>query len=132
MTQPNPNSAEDGSIAEKIEHVAASTPSTDKDDVAKKELGALYLQSKRNEQVKTAVHYIIIIAVLVVGIVIVAALTIRIVYLVLPAKWQWMTTEQIEQLDHFLFSGFIGGVLTQAGRKIVTNYKSDDEDQSES
>ena len=45
----------------------------------------------------------------------VVALATRIVYMILPLKWQWLSAEQIQQLDHFLFSGFVGGVLTQAG-----------------
>lgn len=123
--------AEENEIAKQIERVAAATDVSPPDDKAKLELGKYYRQQRRDETMRSVIHAVLIIAVSLVGLVIVGVLTIRIVFLVLPSKWQWLSEDQITQIDHFLFSGFIGGVLTQAGRKIIGSYKGSNESDSD-
>lgn len=119
---------EDSQIAKQIELVAAATVTPSSDPKAKQEEDALFRQRKRDENIRTVIHWVLMSATALIGGLIVVVLAVRIVYMVLPIKWQWLTPDQLIQVDHFLFSGFIGGVLTQAGRKIAGTYRVSDND----
>jgi hypothetical protein len=127
-----PDDINETPIARQIEDVAAATAASPPDDDAKRERDILFRQKKRNDRVQEVSHWILVVAVILIGGVMVIALAIRIVYMILPLKWQWLSPEQIQQLDHFLFSGFVGGVLTQAGRKIAGDFNPPKESDSDS
>jgi hypothetical protein len=108
--------------------VNAATPAPP-DAKARLEEQRLFGDAKRSERYKSCIHWISVIAIALIGLTIVAVLIARIIHLILPTNRQWLTSEQAHSLDEYLFSGTVGGVLTQAIRKIQGKKNADSEEE---
>ena len=84
---------------------------------SQKELEAFDNKSKLG--VKKAKQRVFIISIYMLWLMAVCVLMIRLIHFILPEFCQWLSVEQLQSLDKFLFSGAIGGVLGKYGAKVA-------------
>jgi hypothetical protein len=115
-----PHQAEPEDILQIIAQAAnaARDASLKADAKAKLEQNRLFGDAKRAERFQSCIHWVTVIGVCSTGITVIAIFIIRAVHLVLPVDHQWMTADQIHAIDTFLFSGFVGSVLTQGVKRL--------------
>ena len=77
----------------------------------------LYGKERRKDKEQQALHYIFLVFVWAISIVGIATIGIRIAHLALPAKFQWLTIEQIQGIDKIFFSGAVGGFIVNYFKK---------------
>jgi len=110
-------------MAEKVEVVIKETPYFKSSKRATLEQKSIEGEHKRQEVIKNIIHLAIIILICISVISISITILVRIFHLVLPENLQWLTKEQINTIDHFLFSGAIGGFVAGYIRKSFKNGK---------
>ena len=82
----------------------------------------LFNARKREETLKVVLHWITMIALVIVFIVLVIVFLIRIGHFILPTDYKWLSDEQLQTIDKFLFSGALGGIVSKhAGKLFGTN-----------
>ncbi len=67
----------------------------------------------RLDKLRDALHKVVVGAIWIVGFGVFACIIIRLWHLVAPACWQWLDAGRIQQIDHFLLSGALGGILAR-------------------
>lgn len=90
---------------------AEAAPPLGGDHTAQDELRAKFHDGKRKERVKNVMNWVFIGFIIVASMIAVSVIAIRLIHLVLPAKQQWLTVDQIQGIDKLFFSGAIGGFL---------------------
>ena len=100
------------------------------DAKAKLEEKRLFGDAVRSERYKTCIHYIQIIGAIILGVTAISVIATRMIYLVLPEKWRWLSADQIHDLDHFMFSGTIGGAITYVGQRAGLLGKKEKEEEN--
>lgn len=93
--------------------------SVDRASLKNQEARRLYKDGERHEHVKQNVHRVFICLIWTVSTLAMVVIIIRILHLIMPECWYWLTTENIQQIDKFLFSGAIGGFLGRYIDKIL-------------
>ena len=125
MADSVPDSGDRPDFLAQINKVAGSGPVQD-DVKAKLEEKRLFGEAARRERYQAATHWVIVAGVGMIGIAVVIVLTVRIIHLVLSPSKQWLSAEQIAEIDRFMFSGTMGGVLTSVVRKLQKNHSAPD------
>lgn len=70
----------------------------------------------REQRAKSLIHYLILSLIILAGICLAGVLLVRACHLVLPSRWMWLTTAQIQVLDSIAklaITGALGGFLTR-------------------
>lgn len=82
------------------------------DDKAKKEQDDLFVKRlKMQGQLEGIGHNITIWILRIVVILLIAIGVIRMLYLVFPCNWKWLTEEQIHKIDEFFIHGTVGALV---------------------
>jgi len=87
------------------------------DKKANQELENLLKRNKRQEEMENVAHRITIFILWAVIITLTIVGLIRISFLVLPVKYEWLTGEQINYIDEFFIHGTIGAILIEFLKK---------------
>lgn len=87
----------------------AAIPEDTKSD--KEEKYILTADTRRKEAIREVFNRIFVIVLWVAFVLIFIVLIARIVHLIFPEKWRWLKADDIAQMDKFLFSSALGGVL---------------------
>ena len=85
---------------------------------SKKELDKYYGEQNRKERLKNVINWIFIVFVCIISLVATIVIGMRLLHLVLSLERQWMTPEQLQNIDKLFFSGAIGGLLVTYLKKI--------------
>jgi len=95
------------------------------DDKSKKEEDFLISQeNRRNEGVKNVAHWIFI-WILRIGFVLICLVLItRVIHLVVPYNLRWLCPSDIAQMDKFLFSSSLGGLIGKYFSNVFGNSKA--------
>lgn len=96
-----------------LERVGSDLPSNVplSDTEARKEQNDLFGDDLRHEQKKQVLHTAFLWFIRVAAFILIIAFVIRMSHFLLPTKWCWLTEEQLQGLDKFLFSGTLGGLV---------------------
>lgn len=66
---------------------------------------------RRKETTREHFHRLFILGLRIVGISLIAVFVVRILHVVLPDYCQWLSKEQVQEIDRMLFSGAAGGLV---------------------
>jgi hypothetical protein len=109
----------------------ASPPTPDANSEKEQKLFASPDETRR-EALKQSIHWGIIIAVRVAAVCVILLFVVRIWHLGSPDKGRWLSAEELQQIDHLLFSGALGGFLVrylgEATNTKIRLPKTNDED----
>lgn len=79
---------------------------------------------KRDESTRHNFHRIFIWGLRVVGISLIVMFVVRVLHIILPESWNWLTSQSLQDIDRMLFSGAAGGLLTKYLEPILNGNKS--------
>lgn len=88
------------------------------DDISRKELKNKFGELNRAERVKNVFNWVFIIFIIIVSTIVIITVAVRLLHLGLPVSRQWLTVEQIQEIDKLFFSGTVGGLLGNYVKKI--------------
>lgn len=101
--------------------VEASPPS---DKLAKQEVKEKFRGDEiRAEEAKQAIHKAFLWFLRVAAFAFIALFIVRMIHFMLPQNWCWLSAEQTQSIDRFLFSGAIGGLVGNYLKQIFPNGK---------
>lgn len=81
------------------------------DTTSRLEADKLFKQHRRDTRKYGAINWCFIVFVWVCLISVGAVILIRILHMVLPSTWCWLTKEQLSNMSDFFFDGGIGGIV---------------------
>lgn len=82
--------------------------------------------AKRAEETKQALHCGMVYFIRIAAILVIIIFSVRMVYYVLPLRYQWLSDEQVKGMDDFLFHGILGGIV---GMYLKKSFKPGDEEE---
>lgn len=74
---------------------------------------------KRESGLQGHLHTITVVGIYIIGALVIIAVSIWLFHLITPISWQFLNTDQIENLQKTLFSGVIGGILGGQAKKFT-------------
>ena len=100
-------------MASNLDSVGSELPSSGElpDGEARKEETDLFGDELRHEQKKQVLHTAFLWFIRVAAFVLIIAFVIRMAHFLLPEKYCWLSADQLQGLDKFLFSGTLGGLV---------------------
>jgi hypothetical protein len=121
---PKPTAEESAEGPAAIDEAAAVKAGLDLS--SRKELSTLK-QLDRSENYEDHLHYIII-GITYLFVFLAGAMLLTVVYqMVVPDKFRYLTQDETNQLEHFLFSGVFGGFVTALWKRAGIKTNSDDD-----
>ena len=109
----------------KYEFITEKAPVSD-DERAKKELEFLIsADENRKERVREVFNKIFIIVLWISFLLIIAVLVTRVIHIVVPDSFRWLEKEDIAQMDKFLFSSALGGLVGKYFDNIINGSETD-------
>ena len=93
--------------------IQESAPSTNVPSDKKAELETKKYEGsvKRQEGMKNAIHQVFIVFVYIAFGIFVIVFMARVLHMIFPENWQWLSAEQVQEIDKLIFSGAIGGFI---------------------
>lgn len=91
------------------------------DHIAEEEEKAIIEDSKRKRKTDNVKNWIYIVILCLFTIATVAVILIRILHLILPIKNDWLTKEQIANINDFFVSGGIGATIVKLFNSVVSD-----------
>jgi hypothetical protein len=105
---------------ERVKSAVADKDDNDPEYAAKLAEGrAKAAEIDRNDGMQTHLHRISVLGVWVIGLLIVAGVSTWLYHFIVPTDWRFLSSEQIEDLQKILFSGFVGGALTNGSKRLL-------------
>jgi hypothetical protein len=81
------------------------------DSIAEQEQRTYILRAKRKDQMEGTAHKISIILLWIIVLIIIVVGLCRLVHLILPHCYQWLTPEEITKIDEFFIHGTFGALI---------------------
>ena len=94
------------------------------DFIAEEEEKAIVAGSRRKRRIDNVKNWIYISILCLFTLAIVIVVLIRIVHLVLPLKYDWLTKEQISNINDFFVSGGVGATVVKLFNSVVSDKKN--------
>lgn len=66
---------------------------------------------RRNETTRSTFHSLFIMGLRVVGISLILIFVVRVLHIILPESWHWMSSTTIQEVDKMMFSGAVGAAI---------------------
>lgn len=120
LPDPQPSDLSEG--ADAVAEAAAMAAGTDLSN--RKDLNR-FRQLLRDDKREGHIHAILLLSLWVGSLLILAMFGVLVWNMSVATSCRFLTPEQMQTLQQFLFSGFIGGALTAAGRKLAGNNGAD-------
>lgn len=91
------------------------------DPIAQQEEKNKFQEKLHEGEIRTLTHWLFKLTIRIFFAVGVAMVFVRVMQLLLPEAWTWLNDEQIQSLDKFLASSFIGGLVGRSLNKVLPN-----------
>ena len=85
----------------------------DRAKTAEKAAAELFGDEKRKEETRQVFHRAFIWFLRVAAFMFLLMLVARVLHFILPEDWLWLSDEQVQDMDGFLFSGTLGGLIVK-------------------
>lgn len=85
---------------------------------------ALNKANERDESTRENFHRLFILGLRVVGFSLIVIFLARMLHIIMPESWHWITKEGIQEIDRMLFSGAAGGLVIKYLEPILNGNKS--------
>jgi len=122
------NAPHDGnSLIEPVPPEPSQSPPRDKKAEKEQKLFAS-TDDERREALKRTVHSGILWAVRVAAFCVILLFVVRIWHMGAPDGWRWLKNEEVQQIDHLLFSGALGAFITKYFGSTFDSKKDSDKD----
>ncbi len=92
--------------------IAPSQTAYPRDKKAEKEQDKEYNALVRDERIKNVFHWGLVCFLWVAIIVLISVFLVRVTHLIIPECKYWLTEDQLSSIDRIIFSGAIGGLVT--------------------
>jgi hypothetical protein len=96
---------------EKLDQIGSDVAMGRPDDLSRQEESKFSADATRYDEKKQVIHVAFIWFIRVAAFVMIIVFVVRMVHFILPEKYCWLSAEQIQGLDKFLFSGALGGLV---------------------
>jgi hypothetical protein len=114
LPQPTPSEAGEGKKA--LEEAAAMAVGADlssREELNK--INTLFREDRRDFHL----YHVTVLGLWAIGAVFIALFVVLAIHKVLPHQYRFLDTDDIKSLTEFLFSGFLGGVVTKGGESLI-------------